>query len=588
MPARPLHHFALASLLLVLLLTLGLRHLDNADAILPVLCSLRHYQLSSWGQSRFGMLLPLICMPIQRPEWNYLTQALLTTLCWLGACLALPQSCDWSTDSRQNQVWSLLMILSSLCILDETSLHVFTVHCQPYSPGLLLGLLALCASQRKDWKSCFLLYSLAFWVNSALAPTLGLLGLKREHRYRPHYICLGLAFLLQILAARLNPEYLSEEYRLQLPTTEGLEVLSRNILQQLLAVPLLLFALASLTQLKKIRPLTVCTFLALAWVQWFLLLCSAWVAGNGYWARYFAPGYFYLAAGLVYPLTFRFRPQGLAWSWLLPVIAAWRFPPEPPFRVFQTWEIQTRQLRSSGAQLLGGNYFLVYPAVLTALIQGQEAIPLAFRNERYSQDWRPQVEAGQPIAVRFDQFAELDFFLRGLPAQKWQTLERKEDTLLVARTQLQPPPLTEAPVLTSQTLPAPYLGAGWVENEGDWRIYRESADLLIHPLSPGTLSLELKSPGKPRRIRIFLENATSFQVNLEAEHLQSVAIRLDSPGPQRVCIESEGSPKRVPLRAQGATLKNLHWKPNRPERNFSGSRSPNAARPDPDNQAPPS
>ena len=57
-----------------------------ADAIIPVLTSLYHWEPFFWGGARYGMLIPLLAKPISMPLWNLIFQNLVST----GLLLASP------------------------------------------------------------------------------------------------------------------------------------------------------------------------------------------------------------------------------------------------------------------------------------------------------------------------------------------------------------------------------------------------------------------------------------------------------------------------------------------------------------------
>ena len=52
--------------------------LANADSLIPVFVSLESWTLFYWGQDRFGMLLPLLAMPVRDSFWNLMVQNILT------------------------------------------------------------------------------------------------------------------------------------------------------------------------------------------------------------------------------------------------------------------------------------------------------------------------------------------------------------------------------------------------------------------------------------------------------------------------------------------------------------------------------
>src|SRR5512142_2694983 len=74
----------------ILLVDLGAFHaLEHADAIVPVLVSLQRWTPFYWDQERYGMLVPLLALPVRDPFWNLLVQRGLLVLAGLGAVVLL-------------------------------------------------------------------------------------------------------------------------------------------------------------------------------------------------------------------------------------------------------------------------------------------------------------------------------------------------------------------------------------------------------------------------------------------------------------------------------------------------------------------
>ena len=63
----------------------SLHDFQHADSLLTVLISTQRWTPFFWGQDRFGMLVPLVAMPIRDPLANLLVQGWLMTT---GALLA--------------------------------------------------------------------------------------------------------------------------------------------------------------------------------------------------------------------------------------------------------------------------------------------------------------------------------------------------------------------------------------------------------------------------------------------------------------------------------------------------------------------
>ena len=67
----------------------GLHRLENGDSLVPVLVSLQRFTPFYWDQERYGMLVPLLALPVREPLWNLLLQRLLLGLAGLSAVVLL-------------------------------------------------------------------------------------------------------------------------------------------------------------------------------------------------------------------------------------------------------------------------------------------------------------------------------------------------------------------------------------------------------------------------------------------------------------------------------------------------------------------
>jgi hypothetical protein len=73
-----------------ILVTLGRLHrLEHGDSLVPVLVSLQRWTPFYWDQERYGMLVPLVALPVRDPLWNLLVQRFLLATAGLGAVVLL-------------------------------------------------------------------------------------------------------------------------------------------------------------------------------------------------------------------------------------------------------------------------------------------------------------------------------------------------------------------------------------------------------------------------------------------------------------------------------------------------------------------
>jgi hypothetical protein len=176
------------------LLDLGRFHArEQGDSIIPVLVSLQRWTPFYWDQERFGMLLPLLALPIRDPLWNLLLQRGLTVLAGLAAVVLLARHVLAGRD------WPLAGALAAGTILLAPPAWLFEyLGDQPYGLSLALGLAGLALAEprpgqpaagdgvpfparRHPWRVAggLLLVLLAHWVNAATGVLLGVLALAR-------------------------------------------------------------------------------------------------------------------------------------------------------------------------------------------------------------------------------------------------------------------------------------------------------------------------------------------------------------------------------------------------------------------------
>lgn len=139
---------------------------QNADSLVPVYVSLYGWTPFFWDQDRYGMLLPLLALPVRDPLGNLLLQQLLRAL----ALLAVPFALARALGSRAIAVPAGAAALALW--LGQRSLPDFAVASfQPYPAAILLaglGLLGLAPDRRPGARALGAVATLAaVWV----APT---------------------------------------------------------------------------------------------------------------------------------------------------------------------------------------------------------------------------------------------------------------------------------------------------------------------------------------------------------------------------------------------------------------------------------
>lgn len=147
----------------------GIHRQHQADSLIPILTSLYQWTPYFWETNRYGMLVPLLAIPIKHPLFNLLVQDGLTIFSGLAVLGFLPRYV------LRDSTWPAVAIFSVaafLALAPERYRFAYLVD-QSYAVSFALGLggLILC-EQRSPARMSFrklslalLLMSLAHWVN---------------------------------------------------------------------------------------------------------------------------------------------------------------------------------------------------------------------------------------------------------------------------------------------------------------------------------------------------------------------------------------------------------------------------------------
>src|SRR5262245_21706032 len=106
-----------------------------ADAMVPVLTSLYHWEPFFWGGARYGMLIPLLAKPISMPLWNLMFQNLVST----GLLLASPfLIARFVYGAAYGSVVGLGVSLFLVLLYADTHVVIYMSPGQPYGMALAL------------------------------------------------------------------------------------------------------------------------------------------------------------------------------------------------------------------------------------------------------------------------------------------------------------------------------------------------------------------------------------------------------------------------------------------------------------------
>jgi hypothetical protein len=118
----------------------ALHDFQHADSLIPVLVSTLRWTPFFWGQDRFGMLVPLLAIPVRDPLANLLAQGWIMTSAALLAPFAVARFLV-----RPPREWIAVGALTNMLILLSATPRVqfdwFVT--QPYGVSICLGFLGL-------------------------------------------------------------------------------------------------------------------------------------------------------------------------------------------------------------------------------------------------------------------------------------------------------------------------------------------------------------------------------------------------------------------------------------------------------------
>jgi hypothetical protein len=169
------------------LVDLGALHrYEWGDSVVPVLVSLQRWTPFYWDQERFGMLVPLLALPVRDPLWNLIVQRFLCAAAGLGAVVLLARHVLAGRD------WPLAgaLAVAGLLAAAPGAWRFEFLFDQPYGPSLLLAAAGLAVAEpspegegvRRPWPRVAagaLLVLAAHWVNAATGVVLLALAVAR-------------------------------------------------------------------------------------------------------------------------------------------------------------------------------------------------------------------------------------------------------------------------------------------------------------------------------------------------------------------------------------------------------------------------
>lgn len=425
----PLSAFLLLCGLTAVCIDLGSIHRQHqADSLVPILTSLYRWTPYYWETNRYGMLVPLLAMPIKHPLFNLLFQDGLTIFSGLAVLGLLPRYVLRNSTCFPAALFSLFIFLA---LAPERFRFAYLVD-QSYGVSFALGLSGLILCQRAGFRRLALalvLMSLAHWVNIGSGLLLVPLILLRAVLFRDEtgdsdnpvakdslnqpsrqpsllrvlrtdldgaavnaVVVVAAGFGIGLLAMQLSsyhetPEGLRSPDRwgsgwsqLVANTWTALSPSYWPILALVLAqwglVGQLSVGNLSERRLTAFRAATV--FLAAATIYLGFLGTLTWVERGGFADRYTIPAVLLLHTATsvlaIAPLVSWLDWRGWRWAWtfapliLAIVVSSYGYPSLPSVRedLAKRCGSRTSDLLASRCTHLAGNYWEVWPAVFHA------------------------------------------------------------------------------------------------------------------------------------------------------------------------------------------------------------------------------
>jgi len=142
----------------------------NADTIMVYFAALIRWTPFFWAQDRYGMLVPLLTMPIQEPLYNLIVQ---NALHIMTSMLSFYLIANYLFPRRWLEIGTI-SILSYLALSGSFDIKDYLTPWQIYTPAIMFGMLGL-GMAAQHFLLAFVLLTVAQWCNFSVAIFLGLL-----------------------------------------------------------------------------------------------------------------------------------------------------------------------------------------------------------------------------------------------------------------------------------------------------------------------------------------------------------------------------------------------------------------------------
>ena len=397
-----------------------LHQFQHADSLLTVLISTQRWTPFFWGQDRFGMLVPLVAMPIRHPLANLLAQGWMMT----SAALLAPFVLARFLTGRAGPWLTIGACSNTLFLLVATPAVQFDwLVAQPYGLSISLGFAALILAadipRLPAGIAAFVLLTLACWVNIGVGLMLATATVTVGSRpVRLLALCVT-ATVLASLAARYGatahtvsslatPAQWLDGWRQLLENLPGVTASPGTVVGIAAGTAVAVAWLWRSGALPPWRPAA--AIVAMAVLTWLVVGMSLWVGMNRYVFRYMYPTLMIVGVGvsMVVAALFAARAKAMAAAAMVAWAAAaiMRYGTPSLARVERDIDdrfgAKTAAILHSGATVVGGDYWRVWPAVFhanLALVRTHahaRVFGLAYRSEETDPLWQ---RAGASILI---------------------------------------------------------------------------------------------------------------------------------------------------------------------------------------------
>jgi hypothetical protein len=356
---------------------------QHADSLLPVLVSLQRWTPFYWGQDRFGMLVPLLTLPIRHPLLNMLAQGWLTTWSAFAAPFLVARFLN-----RRPAVWVTAGALTNILLVVVASRDVRFdwLVAQPYGAAIALGFAGLLVGE-SDTPSArvvaLALLLLAEWVNVTtvlvLAPALAVRGRAWS---MPMAFCVGSLAVNALLARLVSAPHTITSLDVVSDWPHAWTTLawsSASVIARPRVAAAFIAAGAVGTIIAVFRGrrdvlLSVCAALAVGAANWLAVGTSAWVHMNLYAPRYMFPSLLMFGVAITIPVGSALGRGGgnaLVGSLTAFAVIAGVAYGSPSWQrlnrqIDHRFAAMSRDVISSSASVIAGDYWGVWPAVFHA------------------------------------------------------------------------------------------------------------------------------------------------------------------------------------------------------------------------------